>query len=107
MTSLIDICEDFHDTEAFTQSENDIELSTYDQDEQEDNYYDWKYEIQCQLIDDWNKYQFNKEAKVGDTIKCANALCQKSFTKKSYQQAFCCTKCKDKFWNRQRQFDIK
>lgn len=106
MCSLIDSCEDFHDTEAFAQSENDIELSMYNQDEQTNDYAEWKYEIQCQLIDDLDNYHINKDAKVGDTIRCANVLCRKSFTKKSYQQAFCCSKCKDKFWNRQRQFDI-
>jgi hypothetical protein len=42
-------------------------------------------------------YETNKAAKVGETICCA--FCKKSIQKKSYQQAFCRTKCKDRFWN--------
>ena len=43
-------------------------------------------------------YEQNKAAKVGETIKCA--CCGKKFVKKQYSQAFCCGKCKDKYWNR-------
>lgn len=46
-------------------------------------------------------YNLNKEAKVGDEIKCPS--CKAKFIKKSYQQVFCKTKkgskCKDKYWN--------
>lgn len=98
---------EFNDTEAFFQSENDIELSMDYADESSDDYSVWKYDVQLQLIDDFDNYQINKEAKIGDTIKCANTLCRKTFTKKSYQQAFCCSICRNKFWNRQRQFDIR
>lgn len=30
--------------------------------------------------------------------------CGNTFVKKSYQQAFCCTKCKDSFWNKRTEF---
>ena len=43
-------------------------------------------------------YEQNKAAKVGETIRCA--CCGKEFVKKQYSQAFCCGKCKDKYWNR-------
>ncbi len=47
-------------------------------------------------------YEKAKAAKVGESVCCA--ACKKSFTKKSYQQAFCSNKgknnCKDIFWNR-------
>lgn len=47
-------------------------------------------------------YETAKAAKVGTQCTCAG--CQKQFTKKSYQQAFCSNKgkgnCKDVFWNR-------
>ena len=45
-------------------------------------------------------YKNNKSAKVGTEIECPT--CHKRFIKKSYQQAFCCKDCKDKFWNRTR-----
>lgn len=45
-------------------------------------------------------YKNNKSAKVGTEIECP--VCHKRFIKKSYQQAFCCGECKDKFWNRTR-----
>ena len=43
------------------------------------------------------QYETNKAAKVGEEIVCP--ICGNHFTKKSYQQAFCCTKCKDAYWN--------
>ena len=43
-------------------------------------------------------YYINKEAVVGDTITCP--VCGITFIKKQYSQAFCCKKCKDKFWNK-------
>ena len=42
-------------------------------------------------------YKLNKEAKVGETIECP--ICHTKFTKKQYSQAFCSTRCKDRFWN--------
>lgn len=42
-------------------------------------------------------YEANKAAKVGETITCP--ICGKQFTKIQWQQAFCCGKCKDDFWN--------
>ena len=47
-------------------------------------------------------YERNKAAKVGEIILCAENRCQKQFVKKFYQQAFCCKKHKDQYWNRQR-----
>ena len=46
------------------------------------------------------RYDVNKAAKVGETIVCP--VCGKSFVKKSYQQAFCCCECKDKYHNQRR-----
>ena len=43
------------------------------------------------------QYESNKASKVGETIICP--ICGKEFVKKSYQQAFCCTQCKDTYWN--------
>jgi hypothetical protein len=47
-------------------------------------------------------YNTAKAAKTGTQCVCPS--CQKQFTKKSYQQAFCSNKgrnnCKDVFWNR-------
>ena len=42
-------------------------------------------------------YTTNKEAKVGDTIECP--ICHTKFVKRQYSQAFCCSQCKDRFWN--------
>ena len=48
------------------------------------------------------RYETAKAQKVGETVCCAT--CQKSFTKRQHQQAFCTNKgagnCKDLFWNR-------
>lgn len=49
---------------------------------------------------DERRYKINRKAKVGDKIICAGPRCGKKFTKKYYQQCFCCTRCKDQFWNR-------
>lgn len=43
------------------------------------------------------QYKISKAAKTGEKIRCA--CCGTSFLKKSYQQAFCKTKCKDQYWN--------
>lgn len=39
----------------------------------------------------------NKDAKIGDTIVCP--VCKTKFIKKHYQQTFCCSDCKNKYWN--------
>ncbi len=64
----------------------------------------WKFlnERGNSVASDLKHYKLNKSSKVGDIIECAENRCKKHFKKKSYQQAFCCTKHKDQFWNRQR-----
>ena len=42
-------------------------------------------------------YDASKSAKVGMTITCPT--CERRVQKRSYQQAFCCTRCKDRYWN--------
>ncbi len=42
-------------------------------------------------------YEKNKVAKVGENITCP--VCKNVFKKVQWQQAFCCGKCKDDFWN--------
>lgn len=42
-------------------------------------------------------YKFNKTAKIGTTIVCP--ICGETFSKRQYAQAFCCSECKDKYWN--------
>lgn len=44
------------------------------------------------------QYKTNKSAKTGDLIKCP--VCGAEFKKKIYQQVFCCSKCKDAYWNK-------
>lgn len=44
-------------------------------------------------------YADMKSRKVGEPCVCP--VCGEVFIKRSYQQAFCCTKCKDWYWNRQ------
>lgn len=43
------------------------------------------------------RYNTNKASKIGD--ECVCPICSAKFTKKHYAQAFCCTKCKDAYWN--------
>lgn len=50
------------------------------------------------------RYIENKQAKVGTELRCPGHGCGNTFVKKSYQQAFCCTKCKDSFWNKRTEF---
>ena len=45
-----------------------------------------------------SSYVKAKNAKVGETITCAN--CGKKMVKKTYQQKFCCDRCKIKYHNR-------
>ena len=54
------------------------------------------------ILSDYDHYLFNKAEKVGSKITCAENRCKKIFIKKSYQQAFCCDKHKNQFWNRQK-----
>ncbi|WAX17083.1 hypothetical protein PF672P2_00068 [Parabacteroides phage PF672P2] len=42
-------------------------------------------------------YEENKQAKVGENLSCP--VCSSEFKKKVYSQAFCCGKCKDRYWN--------
>lgn len=42
-------------------------------------------------------YLLAKETKVGDVCKCVH--CGTEFVKKQWQQVFCCSHCKDAFWN--------
>lgn len=63
---------------------------------------EWKEDREHSILGDWLDYENNKRAKVGDMIVCAENRCRRKFKKKSYQQAFCCTKHKNQFWNRQR-----
>lgn len=43
-------------------------------------------------------YKLGKEAKVGDTISCAN--CRKTMVKVQWANVFCCPACKDAYWNK-------
>jgi hypothetical protein len=70
-----------------------------------ESYQDFKDSVEKSIKSDYDRYLINKKAKVGTLIICAENRCKKKFIKKSYQQAFCCIKHKDKFWNRQRLFD--
>ena len=42
-------------------------------------------------------YLKNKSAKVKESIVCP--ICLTNFIKKQHSQAFCCSSCKDKYWN--------
>ena len=63
---------------------------------------DFVKEVKQDLRRDSLIYAVNKKKKVGELCVCAGPLCNHKFRKKSYQQAFCRTKCKDQFWNRVR-----
>jgi ribosomal protein L37AE/L43A len=43
------------------------------------------------------QYQENKSMPVGSLLTCP--VCGEQFTKKQYSQVFCCSHCKDKYWN--------
>lgn len=92
--------------EYITEAEalSDIEESREDYDDIVDggSYERFLEEREHSINADYRHYQENKKAKVGDKIRCAQNKCTKYFVKKSYQQAFCGTKCRTKFWNRQR-----
>ena len=46
------------------------------------------------------QYETNKGAKVGEEIICP--ICGTKFIKRQYAQAFCCSKCKETYWNAKR-----
>lgn len=71
-----------------------------DDDEYTDDDRRFNEEVKDGIISDEFNYTRNKKAKVGTKITCAGPLCHKKFKKKSYQQTFCCSHCKDQFWNR-------
>jgi hypothetical protein len=83
--------------------EHDIDLEdVYSCQQAEERYDRFKEKREKSIQSDYEHYLDNKTAKVGETIICAENRCKKKFVKKSYQQAFCCTKHKNQFWNRQR-----
>ncbi len=43
------------------------------------------------------QYKAAEDSKVGYTITCP--ACGKAITKRTYQHKFCCTKCKERYWN--------
>ena len=43
-------------------------------------------------------YSYNKDAKVGTTLICP--ICCENFTKRQYSQAFCCSECRNEYWNK-------
>ena len=63
-----------------------------------------RYGRSCNYTEvDTERYSFNKSALNGAILQCP--VCKCGFTKKSYQQAFCSTKCKDDYWNRKRSLE--
>jgi len=78
---------------------SDLEADLVFVEDDREAFKEWREES---IIDDFNHYLRNKKAKVGEKIVCAENRCNTKFMKKSYQQAFCCTKHKDQFWNRQK-----
>ena len=65
------------------------------------HYERFKHDRELSINSDLEAYYRNKQAKVGTEIICAENRCKKRFKKKSYQQAFCCSKHRIQFWNRQ------
>ena len=43
------------------------------------------------------QYKASEDSKVGSIITCP--ACGKAITKRTYQHKFCCTKCKERYWN--------
>jgi hypothetical protein len=86
-------------TEAEALADIEESRTCYDDD---CDYEDFKQDREHSIKSDYKHYIKNKQAKVGTKIQCAENRCRNVFIKKSYQQAFCCTKHKNQFWNRQR-----
>lgn len=64
---------------------------------------EYDYETKERQLDDLcedkeRQYEIAARAKVGTALRCSN-LCGRVFTKKVYQQRFCSTRCKDRYWN--------
>jgi len=83
--------------EAISQNEEGLYDDYFEQD-----YEDFLQDRESSIKADYRHYLKNKEAKVGKVIQCAENRCKNKFIKKSYQQAFCCTKHKNQFWNRRK-----
>lgn len=49
------------------------------------------------------KYDISKKSKIGDLVKCPSPDCNNTFKKKTYNKVFCSKKCKDDYWNYQRE----
>ena len=47
-----------------------------------------------------DRYLLNKSLKV--KADCVCPICGQHFTKRQYSQAFCCSTCKDTYWNARR-----
>ena len=60
----------------------------------------FKFDFEDDNINIDSQYTNNKSASTGEDIKCP--MCGTIFTKKQYSQAFCCTQCKDDYWNLKR-----
>ena len=67
-----------------------------------DSYHEFLEVREKSIERDLEYYYRNKQARIGETIVCAENRCRNRFKKKTYQQAFCCTKHKNQFWNRQK-----
>jgi hypothetical protein len=81
------------EADALTERGDEYEGRTYEE---------WEEDRNDSINEDYLNYLNNKSAKVGTKIVCAENRCMNMFVKKSYQQAFCCTKHKNQFWNRQK-----
>lgn len=57
-------------------------------------------DIKDEVERDERRYIRNRKAKTGTEVVCAGPCCDNRFIKKTYHQCFCCTRCKDQFWNR-------
>ena len=55
------------------------------------------FELEYNVMKQKAQYQANKAAKVGSEIVCP--ICGTTFIKRQWQQAFCCSECKNKYWN--------
>ena len=60
-------------------------------------YYDSAEELGAKWETMKERYDENAKKKVGKIIQCPG--CARLFLKKTYHQKFCCTRCKDYYWN--------